>query len=58
MQFIEYIEYIEMGIHKIESIDSQNIILIKTSTWIDHKSKELLLVSHIPINHKILNTIK
>lgn len=73
MQFIEYIEDIEMGMQlsrlglfnpkllnydQLENINNQNILLIKTSTWIDYKNNELLLISHIPINHKIINTIK
>jgi len=73
MQFIEYIKDIEMGMQlsrlglfnpkllnydKLERINSQNILLIKTSTWIDYKNNELLLISHIPINHKTINTIK
>lgn len=73
MQFIEFIEDIEMGMQlsrlglfnpkllnydKLENVNSQNILLIKTSTWINHKDNHLLIISHIPIAHEEKNTVK
>lgn len=73
MQFIEYIEDLEMGMQlsrlgllnpkllaydKLNNVNSQNILLIKTSTWMNFKDNELLIISHIPINQTLINTIK
>uniref|UniRef100_V9H1L4 Envelope protein n=2 Tax=Drosophila ananassae TaxID=7217 RepID=V9H1L4_DROAN len=73
MQFIEYIEDLEMGMQlsrlglfnpkllnydKLQNVNSENILLTKTSTWINYKNNEILIISHIPINHVLINTIK
>lgn len=73
LQFTEYVEDLEMGMQlsrlglfnpkllnydKLENINSQNILSIKTSTWIDHTNNFLLIISHIPTNHQLIKTIK
>jgi len=73
MQFTEYIEDVEMGMQlsrlglfnpkllnydKLENVNSQNILNIKTSTWINYNDNQLLIISHIPINFSLINTVK
>lgn len=72
-QFIEYIEDIEMGMQlsrlglfnpklltydKLDSVNNRNILLIKTSTWINYQDNIILIISHIPIDFQSTNTIK
>lgn len=73
MQFIEYVEDVEMGMQlsrlglfnpkwlnydKLDNVNNRNILLVKTSTWINHQDNIILIISHIPINFKTFNTLK
>jgi len=73
MQFTEYIEDLEMAMQlsrlglfnpkllnydKLENVNSQNILNIKTSTWINYNDNQVLIISHIPIYLSLISTIK
>lgn len=43
---------------RLENVNTKNILLIKTSTWINHKENIILIISHVPTNEETINTIQ
>jgi len=72
MQLTEYVEDLEMAMQlfrlglfnpkmlnydKLENMNGQNILNIKTSTWINYNDNQLKITSHIPTYFSLINTI-